>query len=38
VKGAELAWVGDFNTKMLAIHEATGAKKDKVHRTYKMVF
>lgn len=38
VKGAELAWVGDFNEKMLAIHEATGAKKDKVHRTYKFTF
>ncbi len=33
-KGVELAWVGDFNEKMLAIHQATGAKKDKVHRTY----
>jgi hypothetical protein len=38
VKGAELAWVGDFNEKMLAIHEATGAKKDKVHRTYRYIF
>ena len=34
VKGVELAWVGDFNEKMMAIHEATGAKKEKVHRTY----
>jgi hypothetical protein len=34
IKGAELAWVGDFNEKMLALHEATGATKDKVHRTY----
>ena len=38
VKGVELAWVGDFNEKMMAIHEATGAKLDKVHRTYKKVF
>lgn len=38
IKGGELAWVGDFNEKMLAIHEATGAKKDKVHRTYKYTF
>lgn len=38
IKGVELAWVGDFNDKMLAIHEATGAKKDKVHRTYRIVF
>lgn len=34
ITGAELAWVGDFNDKMLALHEATGATKDKVHRTY----
>lgn len=34
IKGVELAWVGDFNDKMLAIHTATGATKDKVHRTY----
>ena len=38
IKGVELAWVGDFNDKMLAIHEATGAKKDKVHRTYRVIF
>lgn len=34
IKGVELAWVGDFNQKMRALHEATGAVKDKVHRTY----
>ncbi|MBK6936202.1 MAG: GNAT family N-acetyltransferase [Chitinophagaceae bacterium] len=38
IKGVELAWVGDFNQKMLAIHEATGATKDKVHRTYRYIF
>lgn len=38
IKGVELAWVGDFNKKMLALHEATGAKKEKVHRTYRYVF
>lgn len=38
IKGVELAWVADFNHKMLAIHEATGAKKDKVHRTYRYTF
>jgi hypothetical protein len=38
IKGVELAWVGDFNAKMLAVHEATGATKDKVHRTYRFVF
>ncbi len=29
----ELSWVGDFNAKMLAIHEATGAKFAKKHLT-----
>ncbi len=38
IKGVELAWVGDFNQKMIALHEATGAKKEKVHRTYRYVF
>ncbi|MBS1654188.1 MAG: GNAT family N-acetyltransferase [Bacteroidetes bacterium] len=38
IKGVELAWVGDFNEKMMAIHEATGAVKDKVHRTYRYIF
>lgn len=38
IKGVELAWVGDFNQKMLAIHENTGAIRDKVHRTYKYLF
>ena len=38
IKGVELAWVGDFNDKMLAIHEATGATQDKIHRTYRLVF
>ncbi|MBS1509674.1 MAG: GNAT family N-acetyltransferase [Bacteroidetes bacterium] len=35
IKEVELAWVGDFNDKMMAIHEATGAKLEKIHRTYK---
>jgi hypothetical protein len=38
IKGVELAWVGDFNEKMLAVHEATGAVTDKVHRTYRYTF
>jgi hypothetical protein len=38
IKGVELAWVGDFNQKMLALHEATGATTDKVHRTYRYTF
>lgn len=35
---AELAWVGDWNKKMIAIHEATGAIREKVHRTYRYTF
>lgn len=38
IKEAELAWVGDWNTKMIAIHEATGAVREKVHRTYRYIF
>lgn len=34
----ELSWVGDFNEKMLAIHEATGAKFGKKHLTMKKIF
>ncbi|MEP6595253.1 MAG: GNAT family N-acetyltransferase [Ginsengibacter sp.] len=35
IKEVELAWVGDFNKKMIALHEATGAQREKVHRTYR---
>jgi hypothetical protein len=38
IRDVELAWVGDNNPKMMALHEASGAKKDKVHRTYRYVF
>lgn len=38
VRDVELAWVGDFNQKMMAIHYAAGARKDKVHRTYRYYF
>ncbi len=38
IKEVELAWVGDWNTKMIAIHEATGATRKKVHRTYRYTF
>lgn len=38
IKEVELAWVGDFNKKMMALHEATGAVKSKVHRTYRYHF
>lgn len=34
----ELSWVGDFNNKMLAIHEATGAKFGKRHVTMRKIF
>lgn len=34
----ELSWVGDFNNKMRAIHEATGAKLGKKHVTMKKTF
>jgi hypothetical protein len=34
----ELSWVGDFNDKMLAIHQATGAKFGKRHLTMRKVF
>ncbi len=30
----ELSWVGDFNAKMLALHEAVGARYSKKHSTY----
>ena len=31
----ELSWVGDFNTKMLAIHHAMGAVEEKQHATFR---
>ena len=34
----ELSWVGDFNDKMLSIHEATGASFGKKHVTMRKVF
>lgn len=34
----ELSWVGDFNDKMLAIHEAIGAKLGKKHLTMRKMF
>lgn len=34
----ELSWVGDFNDKMLAIHEATGAAFGKRHLTMRKKF
>jgi hypothetical protein len=37
-KELELSWVGDFNDKMLSIHEATGATFGKKHLTMRKVF
>jgi hypothetical protein len=34
----ELSWVGDFNDKMLSIHEATGAVFGKKHATLRRMF
>jgi hypothetical protein len=34
-KELELSWVGDFNPKMIAIYEALGAKKAKMHITFR---
>ena len=34
-KELELSWVGDFNSRMIAIYEAIGAKKAKTHITYR---
>lgn len=34
----ELSWVGDFNDKMLAVHEATGANFAKKHLTLIKIF
>ncbi len=34
-KYVQLAWVGDFNNKMIAIHKAVGAQEDKQHATFR---
>nr|NQU92089.1 GNAT family N-acetyltransferase [Bacteroidota bacterium] len=34
----ELSWVGDFNLKMRALHEAVGGKFAKKHITYRKLF
>jgi hypothetical protein len=34
----ELSWAGDFNPKIIAIYEATGAKKAKTHHTLRYMF
>lgn len=37
-KEVELSWAGDFNPKIIAIYEATGAKKTKTHYTMRYMF
>ncbi|WP_083257082.1 N-acetyltransferase [Arcticibacter eurypsychrophilus] len=37
-KELELSWVGDFNDKMLSLHEATGASFGKRHVTMRKIF
>jgi hypothetical protein len=37
-KELELSWVGDFNEKMIAIHQATGATFGKRHLTMRKIF
>ncbi|MBY0244473.1 MAG: GNAT family N-acetyltransferase [Sphingobacteriaceae bacterium] len=34
----ELSWVGDFNEKMIAVHQATGATFGKKHLTMRKIF
>ncbi|MCF8224400.1 MAG: hypothetical protein K9J30_00825 [Bacteroidales bacterium] len=34
-KQVELSWVGDFNSKMIALYRATGAYHAKTHHTYR---
>ena len=34
----ELSWAGDFNPKIIAVYEATGAKKAKTHYTMRYLF
>lgn len=34
-KHVQLAWVGDFNDKMIAIHKAMGATEEKQHATFR---
>lgn len=31
----ELSWVGDYNPKMIALYEAVGGKRAKIHHTYR---
>jgi hypothetical protein len=37
-KEVELSWAGDFNPKIVAVYEATGAKRAKTHYTMRYLF
>jgi hypothetical protein len=37
-KELELSWAGDFNPKIIAVYEATGAKRAKTHYTMRYLF
>ena len=37
-KEFELSWVGDFNSKMISLYQATGAVHVKTHHTYRYLF
>lgn len=37
-KEIELSWAGDFNPKIIAMYEATGAKRTKTHQTLRLLF
>lgn len=38
IKLAELAWIGDFNPKMLSMLQSLGAHTTKVHYTFRKIF
>jgi hypothetical protein len=38
IKSVELAWIGDFNPKMLSMLSSLGAKLTKTHHTYSKTF
>ncbi len=38
IQVAELAWIGDFNPKMISMLESLGAYTTKIHYTYRKIF
>jgi len=38
IQSSELAWIGDFNPKMLSMLESLGSRTVKVHNTYRFTF